>query len=137
MSYTTQNEAGQETGLAQEEKVTGKRNKGIYVWNEMLDDSRLDGDEVLLLAVYKWYTDKMGNCTLGTDRIIELLGGESRVSRERFLEMKRKLKGLNLIMTKGYVTWYLGYMDYGHDDSEETCKYATGTDSLIRGGGLE
>lgn len=94
------------------------KEKGIWIPDEILQDTRLDLSVKAVLAVYKYYTieGELHCCILTNEQIADKIG----ISIPTVQRAKRLLKKLKLIKSDGGIkVWYKGYQNDTHNNSEK------------------
>lgn len=94
------------------------KEKGIWIPDEILEDTRLDLSVKAVLAVYKYYTieGELHCCVLTNEQIADKIG----ISIPTVQRAKRLLKKLKLIKSDGGIkVWYKGYQNDTHNNSEK------------------
>lgn len=94
------------------------KEKGIWIPDEILQDTRLDLSVKAVLAVYKYYTieGELHCCVLTNEQIADKIG----ISIPTVQRAKRLLKKLKLIKSDGGIkVWYKGYQNDTHNNSEK------------------
>ena len=94
------------------------KEKGIWIPDEILQDTRLDLSVKAVLAVYKYYTieGELHCCVLTNEQIADKIG----ISIPTVQRAKRLLKELNLIKSDGGIkVWYQGHQNGTHNNSEK------------------
>lgn len=94
------------------------KEKGIWIPDEILQDTRLDLSVKAVLAVYKYYTieGELHCCVLTNEQIADKIG----ISIPTVQRAKRLLKELNLIKSDGGIkVWYQGHQNDTHNNSEK------------------
>jgi hypothetical protein len=92
--------------------------KGIWIPDEILQDTRLDLSVKAVLAVYKYYTieGELHCCVMTNEQIADKIG----ISIPTVQRAKRLLKKLKLIKSDGGIkVWYKGYQNDTHNNSEK------------------
>lgn len=83
------------------------KEKGLWIPQSILDDTRLSPTEKLIAAVYLSYTKNGKGCYLTREKMAELL----HVSLKTIDRTRDKLSDLKLIETKGIYTRWVGQID--------------------------
>lgn len=83
------------------------KEKGLWIPQSILDDTRLSPTEKLIAAVYRSYTANGKGCYLTREKMSELL----HVSLKTIDRTRDKLSDLKLIETKGIYTRWVGQID--------------------------
>ena len=83
------------------------KEKGLWIPQSILDDTRLSPTEKLIAAVYMSYTKNGKGCYLTREKMAELL----HVSLKTIDRTRDKLSDLKLIETKGIYTRWVGQID--------------------------
>lgn len=95
-----------------------KKETGIWIPDEILQDKNLDLSAKAVLAVYKYYTieGELHCCVLTNEQIADKIG----ISIPTVQRAKRLLKKLKLIKSDGGIkVWYKGYQNDTHNNSEK------------------
>lgn len=93
--------------MEQEKNEEKKKEKGLWIPQSILDDTRLSPTEKLIAAVYMSYTKNGKGCYLTREKMAELL----HVSLKTIDRTRDKLSDLKLIEIKGIYTRWVGQID--------------------------